>query len=155
MAKLKGIPSLFDLTNNLSHISSDTATLIDLAFKRDYLRFLNVIYNNKFNDLFKQVINDNPLDKVSILNSCLFVVSDVNKFLENIRGKGYNINGGPQRCRSQTNSFLSNLDLDFRESLYYHNCYHSDKGTISEKFLLPREKFSYRNIHMNINDIRW
>jgi len=158
LAKLKGVLSLFDITNNLSHISFDTATLIDLAVKRDYLGFLNVIYNNTFNDLFKQVINDNPLDKVSILNSCLFLVNDLNKFLSNIREKGYNINGGPQRCRSQTNSlnsFLSNLNLDFRESLYYHNQYHVDKGTIRENEWLPREKFSYRNIHMNINYIKW
>jgi hypothetical protein len=85
--------------------------------------------------MFKQVINDNPLDKVSILNSCLFVVNDLNKFLGDIRKKGYNINGGPQRCRSEINSlksFLSNLDIDFRESLYNHNNYHVYKGTIRE-----------------------
>jgi hypothetical protein len=87
------------MTNNLSHISYDTATLIDLVVKRDYLRFLNIIYNNTFNDMFKQVINDDPLGKVSIVNSCLFVVNDLSKFLGNIRKKGYNINGGPQRCR--------------------------------------------------------
>lgn len=135
MAKLKGVLSLFDVTNNLFHISSDTATLIDLAVKRDYLGFLNVIYNNTFNDMFKQVIQDDPLGKISIVNSCLFVVNDLNKFLGYIRKKGYNINGGPQRCRSEINSlksFLSNIDIDFRESLYNHNNYHADKGTIRE-----------------------
>lgn len=158
MAKLKEVISLFDITNNLSHISFDTATLIDLAVKRDYLKFLNIIYNNTFNDMFKQVINDNPLDKVSILNFCLFIVSDLNKFLGDVRKKGYNINGGPQRKRSEINSldnFLSSLDIDFRESLYNHNNYHVDKGTIRENEWLPKEKFSYRNIHMNIGNVRW
>ena len=158
MAKLKGVLSLFDVTNNLSHISSDTATLIDLAVKRDYLGFLNVIYNNTFNDMFKQVIHDDPLGKVSIVNSCLIVVNDLNKFLGDIRKKGYSINGGPQRCRSEINSlksFLSSLDIDFRESLYNHNNYHVDKGTIRESEWLPKEKFSYRNIHMNIGNVRW
>jgi len=158
LAKLKGVISLFDVTNNLSHISSDTATLIDLAVKRDYLGFLNVIYNNTFNDMFKQIIHDDPLGKVSIVNSCLFVVNDLNKFLGDIRKKGYSINGGPQRCRSEINSlksFLSSLDIDFRESLYNHNNYHVDKGTIRESEWLPKEKFSYRNIHMNIGNVRW
>jgi hypothetical protein len=158
LAKLKGVLSLFDMTNNLSHISYDTATLIDLAIKRDYLRFLNVIYNNTFNDMFKQVIHDDPLGKVSIINSCLFVVNDLNKFLGDIRKKGYNINGGPQRYRAETNSlssFLSSVDTDFRESLYSHNCYHVDKGTIRESEWLPKEKFSYRNIHMIIKGKKW
>ena len=158
LAKLKGVLSLFDVTNNLSHISSDTATLIDLAVKRDYLGFLNVIYNNTFNDMFKQVIQDDPLGKVPIVNSCLFIVNNLSKFLSNIRGKGYNINGGPQRYRSQTNSlnsFLSDLDLDFRESLYNHNNYHVNRGTIRENERLPREKFTYSNIHINIGNVRW
>jgi hypothetical protein len=81
LAKLKGVFSLFDITNDISHISFDTATLMDLAVKRDYLRFLKVIYNNTFNDMFKQVIHDDPLGKVSIVNFCLFVVNDLNKFL--------------------------------------------------------------------------
>ena len=87
LAKLKEVISLFNITNNLSYISFDTATLIDLAVKRDYLRFLNVIYINNFNDLFKQVINDNPLNKVSILSSCLFVVNDLNKFFRKYKKK--------------------------------------------------------------------
>jgi len=158
LAKLKGVLSLFDITNNLSHISFDTATLIDLAVKRDYLGFLNVIYNNTFNDMFKQVINEDPLGKVSIVNFCLFVVNDLNKFLGDIKKKGYSISGGPQRCRSEINSlksFLSSLDIDFRESLYNHNNYHVYKGTIRESEWLPRGKFSYRNIHMNISSIKW
>jgi hypothetical protein len=133
LVKLKGVSSLFDMTNNLSHISYDTATLMDLAVKRDYLGFLNVIYNNRYNDMFKQVIHDDPLGKVPIVNSCLFVVNDLNKFLEDIRKKGYNINGGPQKSKTNSlNSFLSSVDTDFRESLYFHNCYHVAKGTIRE-----------------------
>ena len=48
----------------------------------------------------------------------------------------------------------SSIDNDFRESLYNHNNYHADKGTIRDNERLPRERFSYRNIHINIGNIR-
>jgi len=78
-------------------------------------------------------------------------------FLEGIRDKGYNINGGPQRYRSKTSSlksFLTSVDIDFRESLYNHNNYHVMQGNIYEDLYLSRKKFSYKNIHMNISNIR-
>lgn len=160
LPKLKKLSSIFDMTNNLSCATCDeyVATLLDLAFKKEYLKFLNIIYNNEYNEIFSKFINDYPSEKVSILNGCLFVVSDLNKFLVDVRKNGYNINGGPQRLRSQTNSlnsFLSNLDIDFRESLYNHNNYHVEKGTIFEDYRLCRDKFSYKNIHMDMSNKGW
>jgi hypothetical protein len=79
-------------------------------------------------------------------------------FLIGIKEKDYVINEGPIKCRLEINylkSFLSSLDIDFRESLYNHNNYHVYKGTIRENDWLPREKFSYRNIHINIGGMRW
>lgn len=36
------------------------------------------------------------LPKPNILHNCLFIVSDRDSFLNNVRAKGYNINEGPQ-----------------------------------------------------------
>jgi hypothetical protein len=79
-------------------------------------------------------------------------------FLIGIKEKDYVINEGPIKCRLEINylkSFLSSLDIDFRESLYNHNNYHVDKGTMRNNEWLPIEKFLYRNIHKNISNIRW
>lgn len=88
----------------------------------------------------------------------MFVVKDLSVFLKGIKEKGYNINCGPQRARSQSNSlvsFLYNIDVDFREALYNQNNYHVYQDNIYEHYYLPRQKFSYRNIHMNISNIKW
>lgn len=157
LPKLKNLSSLFDMTNNLSYVSNleNIYLLVDLAIKRNYLEFLNLIYNGKYKLLFEKWIEANNQDKVSIINSSLFVISDLNLFIEGIRDKGYNINGGPQRYRSQMSSlksFLASVDIDFRESLYNHNNYHVMYGNLYENYSLSREKFSYKNIHMNISN---
>lgn len=101
----------------------------------------------------------NPLDKVSIINSCLFVVDNLSWFIGNIREKGYNINGGPQKFRSQTNSLnnsLSLIDLYFRTSLYNHNQYHYNVlGNLPENWVLSKEELSFTNIHNNLGNTKW
>jgi hypothetical protein len=147
------------MTSNLSLISDNTtiASLIDLAVKRNYLDFLNIIYNYKYKLLFEEYIKNFSQEKVSIINTCLFIVKDLDSFIKGIRNKGYNINGGPQNSRSKLSgleSNLANIDTDFREALCNHNNYHVIQGNINEGFYLSREKFSYVNIHMNIGNVK-
>jgi len=54
--ELKSLSGLFDMTNNLSHINElkTLFTLIDLAIKRNYLDFLNIIYFAKYKLLFEK-----------------------------------------------------------------------------------------------------
>jgi hypothetical protein len=45
--------------------------------------------------------------------------------------------------------------MDFRSSLYNHSLYHVKKGTVSHRFALDKSKFSFRNVHMNLGNVRW
>lgn len=132
--------------------------MIDLAFKINYSEFSNTIYNNEYKSLFEKWIKNHSQDKVSIIDGCLFATKDLDMFLIGIKEKDYVINGGPRKFRTEINyskSFLSSIDVDFREALYNHNNYHIYQGNIYEDLYLPREKFSYENIHMNISDKKW
>lgn len=97
----------------------------------------------------------------SLIKSCVFIVKDKDKFIKNISENDSfnNINTGPQKYRGQPNSasyFLSVLDKDFRENLYYHNWYHCNNN-ITHPYLnrLEKKKFSFNNIHMNLGGVRW
>jgi hypothetical protein len=82
-----------------------------------------------------------------LLNSCLFVVKDINQFLDVIKKNGFpNINEGVQSARGEVNemdSFLSNIERDYLEYLYQNHVYHFN---IANRNILPRSKFSLRNI---------
>ena len=104
---------------------------------------------------FKDIEIDKPFN---IINGCLFVVKDLNQFIHNLTGKGLSVNCGPQSQRGQVNSitnFLSCLDQDFRRVLYNHNNYHVRLGHIDRKYLLTRDKFSFKNIHQNIGCVHY
>lgn len=110
--------------------------LFDLACKKDYFKFMDMILGNMEGySIVKdglRYINENE-KPVNIINGCLFVVSDLNSFINSIEKKGYVVNGGPQKSRAQVNSissYLSCLDIDFRNSLYNHNRHHIRRGTV-------------------------
>lgn len=46
------------------------------------------------------------------------------------------------------------MDLDFRNSLYNHHNYFVEKGLIDKNLTLDKSKFSFKNIHMNLGNIR-
>lgn len=46
------------------------------------------------------------------------------------------------------------MDNDYRSSLYNHHNYHIEKGMLDRKFELNKSHFSFRNIHMNLGNIR-
>jgi len=165
VSKPTSLSSIFDITNDLIYIGDNKkiVDLVNLALNKESLTFLNYIYNFTYQSLFEEWIssinsNYDKNNNISIINGCLFVVTDLELFLKDIRNKGYNINGGPQKFRAQANSmnsFLISLDIDFRNSLYNHNRYHVESGNINENLIISKDKFSFRNIHMNMGNIGW
>jgi hypothetical protein len=155
---------MFNFLNRLLYIADNEimSELIDLACKRHHLEFLQRILGSFMEyDLNKKKLdNDKKEDDVNIniINGCLFVVQDLNLFIEGIKNKNYIVNEGPQKWRGQVNSinnFLNCLDMDFRNSLYLHNLYHIQNRNIDKRFELSKSKFSFNNIHMNLGNVRW
>ena len=144
--------------------------LIDIAYNKNYDVFVKEILgslsnydklvnklssDNKFDDKNKDI--DTNAQAINIINSCLFIVRDEKKLINNIKALDYNVNPGPQSHRGKVNSInssLSILDMDYRKSLYNHNRYHTSGG-FNSRLVLPRDKFSFNNIHMNLGDIKW
>lgn len=156
---LKSNKEIFDFISCLFFIGDINliANLIDYALKRDYYRFaVNILNTFTKRDSLLRYIND---EAVSIINTCVCVVGDKNKLIELLRDeKGYNINGGPQSERARVNSInysLSLLDSQYRNSLYNHHNYHIyDKDSIPSTSKMNKKKFSFKNIHMNLNNVR-
>ena len=122
----------------------------------DYCVDKESIVINSFKSENESVIYDNLMHKT------LFVVNDLNLFKSNLSNKGFIVNEGLQKWRGQINSissFLSSIDSDYRESLYNHN----KIFTSSNRFLsfgkniepLVKSIFSYKNIHLNLGNVRW
>jgi len=129
------------MVNHLCYgVNSNTLSLlIDLAMKNKYLEYLNEIFDNKYKLIFNKYFEDFKLSdgmkSVSIINGSLFIINNLGQFLNCIRTKGYEITVRPKKFCPQVNSrdnYLFCLDSDFRESLYNHNLYHVDIGTIPE-----------------------
>lgn len=150
--------------NKLILISSseEMSAIIESAYKKEYVRFINKVLSNKEgNNLLEESSQDSLMQEetpINMINGNLFVVKNIKLLIDNIKKKGYIVNGGPQAWRDQINSissFLSCLDYDFRNSLYNHNRYHVHHENIESKLLLDKNKFSFNNIHMNLGKVRW
>lgn len=140
---------------NLDSISKLTC----LAITKNYKIFVKEILGSLdgYPTLVKYLDDDDNDKSLSIINGCIFVVEDIEKFIEAIKKHNYNINTGPQKHRGQVNSMnnnLSMLDMEYRKSLYNHNNYHAVRGNISSMFKLNRQKFSFNNIHMNLGETK-
>ena len=164
--EIKNYVDLYLLINVLTYVADYdiTCDLIDLAIKKNYKDFSAKIFNHKdiynpLNRTFRfNIDNINEKENINIINGCLFVVDNLNEFINKIKNRGYIINAGPQKWRGQVNSmsnFLTCLDIDFRYSLYKHNQYHVINNGLDVKYSLTKSKFSYRNIHQNIGGVRW
>lgn len=83
----------------------------------------------------------------------MVIVEDLKLFVNSIEKKGFQINAGHQKWRGQV-SYISNksscLDSYFINSLYNNLVYHS--GLI---IAIPKARFSFKNIHMNLGNIKW
>ncbi len=154
--------STFIIINKLSYICDYNLMfkLINLATKKDYKGFAKEIFNsiNNYEKLFNNLKGIEIERPFNIINGCLFVVKDLNLFINNLTVNGLSVNCGPQPQRGQVNSitnFLTCLDQDFRRVLYNHNNYHVRLGNIDRKYSLTRDKFSFKNIHLNIGRVHY
>ena len=87
----------------------------------------------------------------------LVYCSDLGELLKCLTTLGLDVNQGPQSKRGEVNNmsnFLSHLDIDYRNSLYYHNRHHHHKNSLTCS-LIPRNKFSFKNIHVKLGGVRW
>lgn len=134
----------------------DMNTLLLSAFMKD-----NKVFLNKLSEDFldSNLLEETGILDANLLKDCLFVVKDLNGFIDTINKK-YNIiiTQGSKKWRgslNSMNSFLGSLDLDFRYNLRKYNNYHIYKGTIPLKLKIPSHKFTYKNIHNNLGISRW
>jgi hypothetical protein len=97
---------LFNLINKMTVTIDNEAmsSLIDLGFKKDFNEINNFLFEGDSYYLAGQNIlfsdlkdNNNLVSDLNVINSCLFVVSDLNIFIKNLKVKGYEINEGPQK----------------------------------------------------------
>nr|QBM31609.1 hypothetical protein [Arthrobotrys musiformis] len=102
----------------------------------------NLIYKNKTN-IFK-------FDKsYNLLSNFIFIVSDKDIFINHLKNNlDIDINQGNSKTRGKIIRIkfrLANLDLNFRNSMYKHNCYFSEKDSNIE--YLSKACFSFNNIY--------
>lgn len=128
-----------------------------LEFAKKILK-LAIGYNTHYDnlmeihlELIKRMVSDKEYfkknQKINFLNSCLFVVEDINVLINNIKNNGYpSINEGVQSNRGEVNQadeFLSDIESDYLDSLYNHYMYMFSED---EKYALSRFMFSKSNI---------
>jgi len=153
--------NLINLINNLTYVTfnmDEVINIINLSVKKDYKNYIQTILNPFVKDKFFHLDDIDNNQDINLLNSKLFIVNDINAFRKEAKKNGYDISEGPQKWRGQINSMselLSSIDSDYRNSLYYHNNFHVRFGQVDIKYALPKSKFSFRNIHMNLGNVRW
>lgn len=132
------ISSALDFISKLTYLANynEIAFLTKMAIYKDYRGFISNILGSlekwSFNEGHYIIQEKLP----TIINSCVFIVKDKDKFINILSKTLYDkcegsINKGAKSSRGQINSsfnFLSLLDSHFRNSLYYHNLYHSHKS---------------------------
>lgn len=155
--------NLINLINKMNYVTSgveETANLLSLIIEKSYKPFIEQVLKNFIKDFdeINQDLDEESNISINLANSSLFVLSDIEGFKTKFLEKGYKLNEGPQSWRGQINSMsalLSIFDMEFRNSLYLHNQHHVRNGRVDSKYSLPKSKFSFRNIHMNLGNIRW
>ena len=87
----------------------------------------------------------------------MFVCKDLETVLSKLKDLGFSTR---KRNKSQVNvvdsseSFLANLDNDYRNALHKFHLTHIKSGELPSSCLLPKSKFSYRNVHMNLGIVK-
>lgn len=151
--------NVFGFINGLTCFTDyeNISLLIDLAIKKSYYEYFKVIFSNTTSyETFLNNFNKNLYGlNINLLDHSLYIVHNLKPFLSSIRDKGYGINEGPQKWRGRVSALynkLSCIDIDYRKSLFNHNQYHHQMSSYPS---IPREKFSFNNIHMNLGDVKW
>lgn len=167
----KKYTNLFNINIYDSCLVTDTGSinfinkLTGLCNNETIYNIINLAYNkdHKHSDvLLNKIKNSNTVgglnDKLpNLIDSCLFIVHDLDVFINSLKNKNSLTNCGPQSLRGQVsslNNFLNCIDIDFRTSLYNHNSYHVKSKNLGSKFLLPRDRFTFNNIHINIGGVK-
>lgn len=107
---------------------------------------------------FKEIKDSLTYKDLYILKSCLFVVKNLDELIKNLTELGYDVNRGPKSQRAYLNSmnnFLSILDIDFRNYLYIQQLNCLNNGFLPKYAYLSRSRFSFKNIHMCIGNVRY
>jgi len=128
--------------------------LIKLGVIKKYKDFFIKISSSFENDL-KDIHSDYYNIDLYLLRDCLFVVKDLTSILHTLRSLGFQVTKGPENLRQRLNSmssFLSCIDDDYRQNLYK---YQINDNNISIDYKLPRSKFSFKNIHMNLGNVKY
>jgi hypothetical protein len=82
-------------------------------------------YNNTTLKEIFYVVKNNKLMNYYFLDKCIFIVSDLEDLINNL--KDYSPNQGINRIRGQSNSLMNTIsiiDNNFRDSLQNHHYYH-------------------------------
>lgn len=92
----------------------------------------------------------------------IFIVSDLKDFTDQVKTIDGEVNLGPQKERgsgSYLSDTLSNIDRGFRNSMFNHNRVYIDNMVHDRdtryKSYLPKSCFSFKNIHMNMGNVRF
>lgn len=154
---------LIPITLDIDNISS----LTDYSVKKDFYNVILQMLKPSVKDLtrykiifdkLKISLDDRVVDNYNLLERFVFIVEDLDNFKSKLKEKNYVVNGGPQPWRAQSDSLMNKIsiiDNHFRDSLDRHNKYHSFNGNIEPSQLIPVSRFSYRNIHQNLGNVRY
>lgn len=143
------------VNSRLEPVFNYLANKPDIIFKEIYPEDESYIYEYGEQKRDEHIAYDaNSLKQVNLMNSCLFVVEDINLFINEIKYKGYhNINEGPQSLRGELNdihSFLSSIENEYLDCLYNQYKYlinlPINEEAVKNSLKLHRSMFSARNI---------
>lgn len=155
---------LFKLNFRISN--SDIVDVIKLENKNMYYDIIKKLYKNivdiNNDDILDYNNNENFYKYIksktfNLVDNCIIVTKDLDKLL-NILNDNVKITQGLKSNRGQVNNLshtLSMLDLDFRNTIYYHYRYHKIEHYLNVNKPLERSKFSFKNIHMNLGSVRY
>lgn len=125
---------LYTITKQLKVLNNDCSPVL----REDYNKTADTIFN--------------PID------NSLIICSDLDLLLSKLKTNNVAINQGPKDLRglvTKLDSYLSTLDTDLRNTMFYHHRYHYYNQVFFKNFdLIPRHKFSFNNIHMKMGGVR-
>jgi hypothetical protein len=135
---------------------SGMVEIIKMLYTREEKKLIDYLFNVE-RQSNKIEIDLTRYDKAeyhvhNLLSKFIFVVSDLNAFLDQIKKLDLVVNQGPQKLRGRlsiVNNIISSFDKGFRDSLYLHN--RQFKGVHP---YIPRHKFTFNNIHVNTGNVR-
>jgi len=132
--------------------------LINFLVNKSDSHILEFLTENPSIGEFENKIKEYNLQKIyNYLNRFLFVVSDLDAFIQSVKSLDPEINLGPQKKRgkgSHIDHTLTMVDQGFRDSMYNHNNHYVNNYVLNpeDKYAnsIPKSYFSYKNIMVNI-----